>query len=78
MEPLPYERIKAGLPAAIANACTNNWANAAEAIMTTDTVAKAFSARIMLGGVPVTITGISKGAGMIRPEYGDHAGFYGH
>ncbi len=75
MEPLPYERIEAGLPAAIANAGTNNWANAAEAIMTTDTVAKAFSARITLGGVLVTITGISKGAGMIRPNMATMLGF---
>ena len=75
MEPLPYKRIEAGLPAAIANARPNNWANAAEAIMTTDTVAKAFSARITLGGVPVTITGISKGAGMIRPNMATMLGF---
>lgn len=68
MEPLPHERIVAGLPAAIANAAPHHWGQAAEAIMTTDTVAKAFSSRIMLGGVPVTITGISKGAGMIRPN----------
>ena len=75
MEPLPYERIEAGLPAAIANATENNWGIAAEAIMTTDTVAKAFSTRIMLGGVPVTITGISKGAGMIRPNMATMLGF---
>ena len=47
MEPLPYERIEAGLPAAIANAKLDNWASAAEAIMTTDTVAKAFSTRVL-------------------------------
>ena len=75
MEPLPYERIEAGLPAAIGNAKADNWANAAEAIMTTDTVAKAFSARITLGGVPVTITGVSKGAGMIRPNMATMLGF---
>ena len=75
MEPLPYERIEAGLPAAIGNAKANNWANAAEAIMTTDTVAKAFSARITIGGVPVTITGVSKGAGMIRPNMATMLGF---
>ena len=68
MEPLPYERIEAGLPAAIANARPDSWGDAAEAIMTTDTVAKAFSKRITLRGVPVAITGISKGAGMIRPN----------
>ena len=75
MEPLPYERIEAGLPAAIADAKPDNWAIAAEAIMTTDTVAKAFSTRIMLGSVPVTITGISKGAGMIRPNMATMLGF---
>ena len=78
MEPLPFERIAAGLPAALVNAEEakgNNWADAAEAIMTTDTVAKAFSTRIMLGGVPVTITGISKGAGMIRPNMATMLGF---
>lgn len=75
MEPLPHDRIAAGLPAALADAKENNWANAAEAIMTTDTVAKAFSRRITLGGVPVTITGISKGAGMIRPNMATMLGF---
>ena len=75
MEPLPHERIEAGLPAAIANAAPDNWGNAAEAIMTTDTVAKAFSERLMLDGVPVTITGISKGAGMIRPNMATMLGF---
>ena len=75
MEPLPYERIEAGLPAAIANARLDNWGNAAEAIMTTDTVAKAFSSRVSIAGVPVTITGISKGAGMIRPNMATMLGF---
>ena len=75
MEPLPHERIAAGLPAALLDARADNWANAAEAIMTTDTVAKAFSSRITLGGVPVTITGISKGAGMIRPNMATMLGF---
>jgi glutamate N-acetyltransferase/amino-acid N-acetyltransferase len=75
MEPLPHERIEAGLPAAIADAKPDNWGHAAEAIMTTDTVAKAFSKRITLGGVAVTITGISKGAGMIRPNMATMLGF---
>jgi glutamate N-acetyltransferase / amino-acid N-acetyltransferase len=75
MEPLPHERIAAGLPAALADARADNWGKAAEAIMTTDTVAKAFSSRITLGGVPVTITGISKGAGMIRPNMATMLGF---
>ncbi len=75
MEPLPHDRIAAGLPAAIADAKEDNWANAAEAIMTTDTVAKAFSKRIQLGGQQVSITGISKGAGMIRPNMATMLGF---
>ena len=75
MEPLPHERIAAGLPAALADASADHWGRAAEAIMTTDTVAKAFSSRITLGGVPVTITGISKGAGMIRPNMATMLGF---
>ena len=75
MEPLPHDRIAAGLPAALADAKADNWAHAAEAIMTTDTVAKAFSTRITLGGAPVTITGISKGAGMIRPNMATMLGF---
>jgi glutamate N-acetyltransferase / amino-acid N-acetyltransferase len=75
MEPLPHDRIAAGLPAALADAKADNWASAAEAIMTTDTVAKAFSTRITLGGVPVTVTGISKGAGMIRPNMATMLGF---
>jgi glutamate N-acetyltransferase/amino-acid N-acetyltransferase len=75
MEPLPHDRIAAGLPAALADAHAGHWARAAEAIMTTDTVAKAFSKRITLGGVSVTITGISKGAGMIRPNMATMLGF---
>jgi len=68
MEPLPVDRIVAGLPAAITDAQPAHWARAAEGIMTTDTVPKAASAKAMVGGVEVTITGISKGAGMIRPN----------
>jgi len=75
MEALPHERIVAALPAALADARPDNWAHAAEAIMTTDTVAKAFSSRITLGGASVTITGISKGAGMIRPNMATMLGF---
>ncbi len=75
MEPLPHDRIAAGLPAAIADAKEDNWANAAEAILTTDTVAKAFSKRIQLGGQQVTITGTAKGAGMIRPNMATMLGF---
>ena len=75
MEPLPVDRIVAGLPAAIADAQPAHWARAAEGIMTTDTVPKAASAKAMVGGVEVTITGISKGAGMIRPNMATMLGF---
>ena len=75
MEPLPVDRIEAGLPAAIGDAQQGHWVRAAEGIMTTDTLPKAFSRRIEIGGVPVTITGISKGAGMIRPNMATMLGF---
>jgi glutamate N-acetyltransferase/amino-acid N-acetyltransferase len=75
MEQLPLERIEAGLPAAVADARTDNWLRAAEGIMTTDTVAKAFSKQVAIDGVQVTITGISKGAGMIRPNMATMLGF---
>ena len=75
MEPLPVDRIAAGLPAAIANAQADHWARAAEGIMTTDTVPKAASAKAMVGGAEITITGISKGAGMIRPNMATMLGF---
>jgi glutamate N-acetyltransferase/amino-acid N-acetyltransferase len=68
MEPLPVERIEAGLPAALADAAPDNWLRAAEAIMTTDTVPKAFSGQVEIDGALVSMTGISKGAGMIRPN----------
>jgi glutamate N-acetyltransferase / amino-acid N-acetyltransferase len=68
MEPLPVERIAAGLPACVADLRAGNWLAAAEAIMTTDTVPKAASRRIRLGGSEVTLTGIAKGAGMIHPD----------
>ena len=75
MEPLPVERIEAGLPRAIADAAPAQWGNAALAIMTTDTVPKAFSTQLDIGGVRVSITGISKGAGMIRPNMATMLGF---
>ncbi|MFV0678851.1 bifunctional glutamate N-acetyltransferase/amino-acid acetyltransferase ArgJ [Ottowia sp.] len=75
MEPLPVDRIVAGLPAAIADAQPGHWLRAAEGIMTTDTVPKAFSAKAQVGGKTVTITGISKGAGMIRPNMATMLGF---
>ncbi|PIY28769.1 MAG: bifunctional ornithine acetyltransferase/N-acetylglutamate synthase [Comamonadaceae bacterium CG_4_10_14_3_um_filter_60_42] len=75
METLPIERIEAGFDAAIADAKADNWLRAAEAIMTTDTVPKAFGAQVMIDGVRVSITGISKGAGMIRPNMATMLGF---
>ena len=75
MEPLPSDRIIAGLPQALDAAKQDSWAQAAEAIMTTDTVPKAFSRRVSLAGKTVTITGISKGAGMIRPNMATMLGF---
>ncbi len=75
MEPLPIERIEAGLPEALADLNEANWGHAAMAIMTTDTVAKAVSRRVSIGGKTVTITGISKGAGMIRPDMATMLGF---
>ena len=75
MEPLPVDRIEAGLPAAIADAQPAHWARAAEGIMTTDTLPKAFSAQVQIGGATVSITGISKGAGMIRPNMATMLGF---
>jgi glutamate N-acetyltransferase/amino-acid N-acetyltransferase len=68
MEPLPADRILAGLPAAVADLAAAHWAQAAEAIMTTDTVPKAASRRVALSGGDVRVTGIAKGAGMIRPD----------
>lgn len=68
MEPLPVQRIVAGLPAAIADLRGDNWSAAAQAIMTTDTVPKAVSRRVRLRGGEATVTGIAKGAGMIRPD----------
>ncbi len=75
MEPLPVDRIQAGLPAALADTREDNWLRAAEGIMTTDTIAKAFSRQVVIDGKTVTVTGISKGAGMIRPNMATMLGF---
>tara|TARA_B100000686_G_scaffold309937_1_gene352316 strand:+ start:6421 stop:7683 length:1263 start_codon:yes stop_codon:yes gene_type:complete len=68
MEPLPVEKIILSLPIAVANLSPDNWCSAAETILTTDIVPKAISKKILLGGSVVTITGIAKGSGMIRPN----------
>jgi glutamate N-acetyltransferase/amino-acid N-acetyltransferase len=75
METLPHQRIEAALPAALADARPDHWALAAEAIMTTDTVPKAASRQLVLGGRAVSVTGVSKGAGMIRPNMATMLGF---
>jgi len=75
LEPLPVDRLKAGLPAAGADLNADNWHAAAHAIMTTDTVAKAASRRLVVNGKTVNITGVSKGAGMIKPNMATMLGF---
>ncbi len=75
METLPNERIEAALPAALADLAGDHWALAAQAIMTTDTLPKAASMQVQVGGRTVTVTGISKGAGMIKPNMATMLGF---
>ncbi len=75
MEPLPVERLRAGLPACRDRLAAGNWFDAARAIMTTDTLPKAASRRFELDGRTVTVTGIAKGAGMIRPNMATMLGF---
>ena len=75
LEPLPADRLIAGLPAAVADLKADNWLNAAEAIMTTDTTPKAASRTLQLDGKTVTVTGMCKGAGMIHPNMATMLGF---
>ncbi|PPD56867.1 MAG: bifunctional ornithine acetyltransferase/N-acetylglutamate synthase [Methylotenera sp.] len=75
LEPLPVDKVIAGMPAAIENLTEDNWLNAAEAIMTTDIIAKGTSRQIQLSGKTVTITGISKGSGMIHPNMATMLGY---
>jgi len=75
METLPVDRIVAGLPAVQAALTADGWADAASGIMTTDTLPKAASRQLQIGGRLVTVTGISKGAGMIRPNMATMLGF---
>jgi glutamate N-acetyltransferase/amino-acid N-acetyltransferase len=75
LEPLPVERLVAGLPGAKAALKADGWYDAAHGIMTTDTVAKATSRKVQIGGKTVTLTGISKGAGMIKPNMATMLGF---
>ncbi|WP_341667730.1 bifunctional glutamate N-acetyltransferase/amino-acid acetyltransferase ArgJ [Alcaligenes sp. SDU_A2] len=75
LEPLPMDRLLAGLPQAVADLQANNWFNAAHSIMTTDTLPKIVSKQITLDGKTITLTGVSKGAGMIRPNMATMLGF---
>ncbi len=75
LEPLPVDRLVAGLPKAAADLKADNWHAAAHGIMTTDTVAKAVSRRVDINGKTVTLTGISKGAGMIKPNMATMLGY---
>jgi glutamate N-acetyltransferase/amino-acid N-acetyltransferase len=75
LEPLPVERLIAGLPRCVDDLQTDHWHAAAHGIMTTDTVAKAASRRVQINGKTITITGISKGAGMIKPNMATMLGF---
>lgn len=75
LEPLPVDKLIAGLPTCVSALKEDNWLNAAEAIMTTDIVAKGYSKQIQLGGKTITITGISKGSGMIHPNMATMLGY---
>ncbi len=75
METLPVDRIIAGLPAALAGLAPARWLDAAHGIITSDTLPKAASTRVRIGGQDVTVTGISKGAGMIKPNMATMLGF---
>jgi glutamate N-acetyltransferase/amino-acid N-acetyltransferase len=75
MEHLPVDRVEAGIPLAVADLRADGWADAAAAIMTTDTVPKAVSRQVVIDGVRITVTGIAKGAGMIHPNMATMLGF---
>lgn len=75
LEPLPVDRIIAGLPQALSHLQADNWYRAAETIMTTDTQPKAASRQVVINGETITLTGISKGAGMIKPNMATMLGF---
>jgi len=75
MEPLPVEKILAGLPSCVNNLGKADWYDAAQAIMTTDIVPKAFSRQVTVNGQTATITGIAKGSGMIHPNMATMLGY---
>ncbi|HUX90932.1 MAG TPA: bifunctional glutamate N-acetyltransferase/amino-acid acetyltransferase ArgJ [Gallionellaceae bacterium] len=75
MEPLPLEKVVAGLPGCVSNLKADNWFDASQAIMTTDIVGKAISRQVKLSGATVTVTGIAKGSGMIHPNMATMLGY---
>lgn len=75
LEHLPMSKILAGLPSAVANLASNNWADAASTIMTTDIVPKAYATQVKVGQENINITGISKGSGMIHPNMATMLGY---
>lgn len=77
LEPLPVEKVMAAMPQAIGRLEADNWFNAAESIMTTDTQPKAASKQIQIDGQTITLTGISKGAGMVHPNMATMLGYVG-
>ena len=77
MEPLPVDRLINAIPGACASLAPDGWFAAANAIMTTDTVPKGASVQVVIDGVPVTVTGIAKGSGMIHPDMATMLAFIG-
>lgn len=75
MEPLPVDRVIAGMPTCISDLREDNWLRAAEAIMTTDIVAKGVSRQLEIGSRTITVTGIAKGSGMIHPNMATMLGY---
>lgn len=75
LEPLPIEKIEQAMPSAVSDLNKNHWYEAAHSIMTTDTQPKIYSRQVSIEGKTVTITGISKGAGMIRPNMATMLGY---
>jgi glutamate N-acetyltransferase/amino-acid N-acetyltransferase len=75
MELLPADKVIRALPAAVADCRADNWFAAANAIMTTDIVAKAVSRQVVIGGKTITLTGMAKGSGMIHPNMATMLGY---
>ncbi|MCK5262439.1 MAG: bifunctional glutamate N-acetyltransferase/amino-acid acetyltransferase ArgJ [Gammaproteobacteria bacterium] len=76
-EPMPMDVLDSGVKLVSQQLSTDNWMAAAQGIMTTDTVAKAISKQITIAGKLITITGISKGSGMICPNMATMLAFIG-